>query len=68
MTAYLMRSEQKSLEGFAHRAVAGFVLRPFLDFTFKLIFACCADALESLRQCCENVCPNDGFLDQVEVF
>lgn len=24
-----------------------------------------ADALESLRQSCETVCPNDGFLEQV---
>lgn len=24
-----------------------------------------ADAIESLRQSCEFVCPNDGFLDQV---
>ncbi|KAL4203356.1 hypothetical protein AMTRI_Chr01g127510 [Amborella trichopoda] len=26
------------------------------------------DALESLRQCCESVCPNDGFLDQLKMF
>ncbi|CDP20101.1 unnamed protein product [Coffea canephora] len=25
------------------------------------------DALESLRQSCEFVCPNDGFLDQVDI-
>jgi len=24
-----------------------------------------ADALESLREVCEFVCPNDGFLEQV---
>ncbi|XP_047151911.1 dual specificity protein phosphatase 12-like [Vigna umbellata] len=26
------------------------------------------DALESLRQSCENVCPNDGFLEQLKLF
>uniref|UniRef100_A0A5B7BAZ0 protein-tyrosine-phosphatase n=1 Tax=Davidia involucrata TaxID=16924 RepID=A0A5B7BAZ0_DAVIN len=26
------------------------------------------DALESLRQSCELVCPNDGFLDQLKMF
>ncbi|CAI0452450.1 unnamed protein product [Linum tenue] len=26
------------------------------------------DALESLRQSCESVCPNDGFLDQLKMF
>ncbi|XP_047321676.1 dual specificity protein phosphatase 12-like isoform X2 [Impatiens glandulifera] len=26
------------------------------------------DALESLRQSCEFVCPNDGFLDQLKMF
>ncbi|PON43607.1 Dual specificity phosphatase [Trema orientale] len=26
------------------------------------------DALESLRQSCEFVCPNDGFLDQLKLF
>ncbi|XP_051143162.1 uncharacterized protein LOC127259683 [Andrographis paniculata] len=26
------------------------------------------DALESLRQCCESVCPNDGFLEQLKMF
>lgn len=26
------------------------------------------DALESLQQCCESVCPNDGFLDQLKMF
>lgn len=26
------------------------------------------DALESLRQCCEFVCPNDGFLEQLKLF
>ncbi|KAJ0985228.1 hypothetical protein J5N97_003584 [Dioscorea zingiberensis] len=40
ITAYLMRTEQRSLE----------------------------DALESLRQSCEFVCPNDGFLDQLKMF
>lgn len=40
ITAYLMRTEQRTLE----------------------------DALESLRQCCEFVCPNDGFLDQLKLF
>lgn len=40
ITAYLMRSEQRSQE----------------------------DALESLRQCCEFVCPNDGFLEQLKLF
>ncbi|WOK96786.1 dual specificity protein phosphatase 12 [Canna indica] len=38
--AYLMRTEQKSME----------------------------DALESLREICEPVCPNDGFLDQLSLF
>ncbi|KAF8398226.1 hypothetical protein HHK36_017152 [Tetracentron sinense] len=27
-----------------------------------------ADALESLRQSCEYVCPNDGFLEQLKMF
>uniref|UniRef100_A0A2P2JM76 protein-tyrosine-phosphatase n=1 Tax=Rhizophora mucronata TaxID=61149 RepID=A0A2P2JM76_RHIMU len=40
ITAYLMRTEQLSLE----------------------------DALESLKQSCEFVCPNDGFLDQLKMF
>ncbi|KAG0475248.1 hypothetical protein HPP92_014934 [Vanilla planifolia] len=26
------------------------------------------DALESLRQCCEFVCPNDGFIEQLKLF
>ncbi|WMV59194.1 hypothetical protein MTR67_052579 [Solanum verrucosum] len=26
------------------------------------------DAIESLRQSCEFVCPNDGFLDQLKMF
>ncbi|PKI50833.1 dual specificity protein phosphatase 12-like [Punica granatum] len=26
------------------------------------------DALESLKQCCEFVCPNDGFLEQLKMF
>lgn len=29
------------------------------------MFSFTADALESLRQSCEFVCPNDGFLEQV---
>ncbi|CAN0922568.1 Dual specificity protein phosphatase 12 [Linum grandiflorum] len=40
ITAYLMRSEQLSLE----------------------------DALKSLRESCEFVCPNDGFLDQLKMY
>ncbi|CAK8543071.1 unnamed protein product [Lathyrus sativus] len=40
ITAYLMRSENLSLE----------------------------DALESLKQSCEFVCPNDGFLEQLKMF
>ncbi|CAJ2671683.1 unnamed protein product [Trifolium pratense] len=40
ITAYLMKSENLSLE----------------------------DALESLRQSCEFVCPNDGFLEQLKMF
>ncbi|CAN1170611.1 Dual specificity protein phosphatase 12 [Linum perenne] len=40
ITAYLMRSEQLSLE----------------------------DALKSIRESCEFVCPNDGFLDQLKMF
>ncbi|KAB5519308.1 hypothetical protein DKX38_023627 [Salix brachista] len=40
ITAYLMKTEQLSLE----------------------------DALESLRQSCESVCPNDGFLEQLKMF
>ncbi|KAJ6316816.1 hypothetical protein OIU78_019990 [Salix suchowensis] len=40
ITAYLMKTEQLSLEG----------------------------ALESLRQSCESVCPNDGFLEQLKMF
>ncbi|XP_057983136.1 uncharacterized protein LOC131168013 [Malania oleifera] len=40
ITAYLMRTEQLSLE----------------------------DALNSLRQSCEFVCPNDGFLEQLQMF
>lgn len=34
---------------------------------FPLSFCPCipAGALESLRQSCESVCPNDGFLEQV---
>ncbi|XP_008786853.2 dual specificity protein phosphatase 12-like [Phoenix dactylifera] len=40
ITAYLMRTEQRSLE----------------------------DALESLRESCEFICPNDGFLDQLKLF
>ncbi|XP_020595690.1 dual specificity protein phosphatase 12 [Phalaenopsis equestris] len=40
ITAYLMRSEQRSQE----------------------------DALDSLRKCCEFVCPNDGFLEQLKLF
>ena len=34
-------------------------------FRFSYVFSCTADALESLRQSCEFVCPNDGFLEQV---
>ncbi|RVX04860.1 hypothetical protein CK203_019140 [Vitis vinifera] len=26
------------------------------------------DALESLRQSCEFVCPNDGFLEQLKMY
>lgn len=26
------------------------------------------DALESLRQCCEFICPNDGFVEQLKMF
>lgn len=33
------------------------------SWLFPLYFP--ADALESLRQSCEFVCPNDGFLEQV---
>ncbi|KAG6522581.1 dual specificity protein phosphatase 12-like [Zingiber officinale] len=40
ITAYLMKTEQKSLE----------------------------DALESLREVCDVVSPNDGFLDQLSLF
>ncbi|XP_078444922.1 dual specificity protein phosphatase-like protein [Wolffia australiana] len=40
VTAYLMKTERKSLE----------------------------DALESLVQVCEFVCPNDGFMDQLKMF
>ncbi|KAM0851976.1 hypothetical protein ACQ4PT_052049 [Festuca glaucescens] len=40
ITAYLMRTEQKSLE----------------------------EALESLKEINESVCPNDGFLDQLKLF
>ncbi|KAM0940975.1 putative phosphoric monoester hydrolase [Dioscorea sansibarensis] len=40
ITAYLMRTEQRSLE----------------------------DALESLRESCEFICPNDGFLEQLKMF
>ncbi|URE18017.1 resistance protein [Musa troglodytarum] len=40
ITAYLMRTEQKSME----------------------------DALESLHEVCDLVCPNDGFLDQLSLF
>ncbi|KAJ3681034.1 hypothetical protein LUZ60_015523 [Juncus effusus] len=40
ITAYLMKTEQKSLE----------------------------DALESLKEVCPHVCPNDGFLDQLKMF
>lgn len=40
ITAYLMKSENLSLE----------------------------DALESLKQSCEFVCPNDGFLEQLKMF
>ncbi|KAF7071730.1 hypothetical protein CFC21_076989 [Triticum aestivum] len=40
ITAYLMRTEQKSLD----------------------------EALESLKEINESVCPNDGFLDQLKLF
>ncbi|KAJ4787054.1 hypothetical protein LUZ62_038300 [Rhynchospora pubera] len=40
VTAYLMKSEKKSLE----------------------------DALDSLKEVCESVSPNDGFLDQLKIF
>ncbi|KAJ6802729.1 dual specificity protein phosphatase 12 isoform X1 [Iris pallida] len=40
ITAYLMRTEQRSQE----------------------------DALESLHEVCEFVCPNDGFLEQLKLF
>ncbi|KAI4991772.1 hypothetical protein ZWY2020_040158 [Hordeum vulgare] len=40
ITAYLMRTEQKSLE----------------------------EALQSLKEINESVCPNDGFLDQLKLF
>lgn len=40
ITAYLMKSEQLSLE----------------------------DTIESLKQSCESVCPNDGFLEQLKMF
>lgn len=36
-------------------------LVPFSPFAFSVL----ADALESLKQSCEFVCPNDGFLEQV---
>ncbi|XP_004493393.1 uncharacterized protein [Cicer arietinum] len=35
-------------------------------FTVSLVFL--EDALESLRQSCEFVCPNDGFLEQLKMF
>ncbi|KAG8093535.1 hypothetical protein GUJ93_ZPchr0012g19683 [Zizania palustris] len=40
VTAYLMRTEQKSME----------------------------DALESLKEVNESICPNDGFLEQLKLF
>lgn len=46
-----------------------FVISDLYTFAlfFPLLFCQCipADALESLRQSSEFVCPNDGFLEQV---
>lgn len=32
------------------------------SFAFSLLLL---DAIESLKQSCESVCPNDGFMEQV---
>lgn len=37
----------------------------FPNLRVSLSLYCAADALESLRQSCESICPNDGFLEQV---
>ncbi|KAL8162974.1 hypothetical protein V2J09_014463 [Rumex salicifolius] len=70
ITAYLMRSEQLSQEGQDTLVYAEWML-----YIYRLIFSMffCfllhhADALESLQQSCDFVCPNDGFLDQLKMF
>lgn len=48
-------------------AISNLLFFAFFFHFFPLPFCPCipADALESLRQSCESVCPNDGFLEQV---
>lgn len=41
------------------------IIAAYLMRTEQLSFE---DALNSLRQSCESVCPNDGFLDQLKMF
>lgn len=41
------------------------ILLFFLSFLFPFCPCIPADALKSLRQSCNFVCPNDGFLEQV---
>lgn len=73
ITAYLMRKEQKSLEGLNDILCKSLhsVYHILITFTCFLIeyFFCYrslfADALQSLKEVCEFVSPNDGFLDQV---
>ncbi|KAK4404752.1 Dual specificity protein phosphatase 12 [Sesamum angolense] len=40
--------------------------RDLFWFTALLVYQ--GDAIESLRESCETVCPNDGFLDQLKMF
>lgn len=71
-----MRTERLSLEGLKTANFSVFIVLFINHFTFSFIgykislsifvhLNIPPDALESLRQSNESVCPNDGFLEQV---
>ncbi|XP_059277503.1 uncharacterized protein LOC132031524 isoform X1 [Lycium ferocissimum] len=53
------------MEGKQPRSSCAAIIAAYLMKTEQLSQA---DAIESLRQSCEFVCPNDGFLDQLKMF
>ncbi|PRQ56562.1 putative phosphoric monoester hydrolase [Rosa chinensis] len=73
ITAYLMRTEQLSQD---HCLVLSEIGQSFVAsactwyfLVLFLTYACMpVDALGSLRQSCEFVCPNDGFLNQLKMY